>query len=512
MIRLIITITLLFLQKGTASDRPNLLLMISDDQSFPHASAYGSKMVSTPNFDKIANQGVLFTNAFCAAPGCSPSRAAFLTGRNIWQIEHAGTHASSFHKKYLTFMDLLNESGYHTGHTGKGWGPGNYADGGRENNPAGPVYASKNKNYAEGFSKFIKSKPKGSPFAFWFGSKDPHRSFEKGSGQKAGKTLDQAEVPTFLPDTSVIRDDLLDYALEIERFDKDCGKMLEVLEKNTLNNDTIIIITSDNGMAFPYAKANCTEYGIHMPLAISWKSKIPTNQTYEQLVSFIDITATIHEAMSIKAPKKFPLMGKSFLNVISEGGIPTTNNNSQIFAGRERHSSSRYNSLGYPQRCIRTDNFLFIKNFRPERWPAGPGQKFSGKPGSLLGPEHGGYHDIDACPSLDFMIAQQKDPKIAKYFHLAVNKRSKEQLFNIQKDPGCLKDLANDPDHLMIRNKLSQQLTDYLNKTNDPRALNGGDIFETYKRYSSIRWFPEPEWAEKNAKSVPETPWLKGKK
>jgi len=319
-------------------------------------------------------------------------------------------------------------------------------------------------------------------------------------------------VPTFLPDTSVIRDDLLDYALEIERFDKDCGKMLKILEKNNLNNDTIIIITSDNGMAFPYAKANCTEYGIHMPLAISWKSKIPTNQTYEQLVSFIDITATIHEAMSIKAPKKFPLMGKSFLNVISEGGIPTTNNNSQIFAGRERHSSSRYNSLGYPQRCIRTDNFLFIKNFRPERWPAGPGQKFSGKPGSRLGPEHGGYHDIDACPSLDFMIAQQKDPKIAKYFHLAVNKRPKEQLFNIQKDPGCLKDLANDPDHLMIRNKLSQQLTDYLNKTNDPRALNGGNIFETYKRYSSIRWFPEPEWAKKNPKSVPETPWLKGKK
>ena len=105
MIRFIILITLLLLQKGIASERPNLLLMISDDQSFPHASAYGSKMVSTPNFDKIANQGVLFTNAFCAAPGCSPSRAAFLTGRNIWQIEHAGTHASSFHKKYLTFMD-----------------------------------------------------------------------------------------------------------------------------------------------------------------------------------------------------------------------------------------------------------------------------------------------------------------------------------------------------------------------------------------------------------------------
>ena len=217
--------------------------------------------------------------------------------------------------------------------------------------------------------------------------------------------------------------------------------MLEILKKNNLNNDTIIIITSDNGMAFPYAKANCTEYGIHMPLAISWKSKIPTNQTCKKLISFIDITATIHEAMSIKAPKKFPLMGKSFLNVISKGGIPTTGTDSQIFAGRERHSSSRYKSLGYTQRCKRTDKFLYIKNFKPERWPAGPGQKFSGNLESRLGPEHGAYHDIDACPSLNFMISKQKDPEIAKYFHLAVNKRPKEQLFNIQKDPGCLKNL-----------------------------------------------------------------------
>lgn len=512
MIRYLILISLFVLQKGIANDRPNLLIMMSDDQSFPHASAYGSKMAFTPNFDRVANEGVLFTNAFCSAPGCSPSRAAFLTGRNIWQIEHAGTHASSFHKKYLTFMDLLKESGYHTGHTGKGWGPGNYSDGGRENNPAGPIYGSKKGNYSEGFSKFIKSKPKGSPFAFWFGSKDPHRSFEKGSGQKAGKTLDQADLPPFLPDSPTIRGDLLDYALEIERFDKDCGKMLEILKKNNLDNNTIIIITSDNGMAFPYAKANCTEYGIHMPLAISWKPKIPANQICKKLISFIDITATIHEAMSISAPKKFPIMGKSFLNSVSKLRDSAQDNNSPIYAGRERHSSSRYNSLGYPQRCIRTDEYLYIINFRPERWPAGPGQKFSGKPGSRLGPEHGGYHDIDACPTLSFMIAKQKDPKIAKYFHLAVNKRPKEQLFNIRKDPGCLNNLANDPKHAIIRDKLSQRLVKYLTDTNDPRALNGGDIFETYKRYSSIRWFPEPEWVKKNPESVPKTPWLRAKK
>ena len=122
---LIILKLLLALTVLAGSDRPNLLIMMSDDQSFPHASAYGSKMVSTPNFDKVAKEGALFTNAFCAAPGCSPSRAAFLTGRHIWQIEEAGTHASSFPSKYLTFMEQLKLKGYHTGYTGKGWGPGN---------------------------------------------------------------------------------------------------------------------------------------------------------------------------------------------------------------------------------------------------------------------------------------------------------------------------------------------------------------------------------------------------
>ena len=108
-IRLIL-LQLLIIQKLSATtDQPNLLIMISDDQSFPHASAYGSKMVSTPKFDKVASNGALFMNAFCAAPGCSPSRAAFLTGRNIWQIEEAGTHASSFSAKYETFMESLAE-------------------------------------------------------------------------------------------------------------------------------------------------------------------------------------------------------------------------------------------------------------------------------------------------------------------------------------------------------------------------------------------------------------------
>ena len=491
------------------SKRPNILFMISDDQSFPHASAYGSKMVSTPNFDRIASEGVLFKNAICGAPGCSPSRAAFLTGRQIWQIEHAGTHASSFGSKYITFMDLLEKAGYHTGYVGKGWSPGNWKAGGRTKNPAGNSYGG-HKNYEAGFAKFLEERPKDAPFVFWFGSSDPHRGYEKGSGLKAGKTLEQAEVPPFLPDTPEIREDLLDYAFEVDRFDRDCGKMLALLEETGEYDNTIIIITSDNGMPFPYAKANCNEFGIHMPLAVAWKAQAPAGRSSERLVSHIDLTATIHEATGIKAPEELPLTGVSYLAHLK--GSDSTLAPTAIYSGRERHSSSRYNTLGYPQRCLRTKTHLYIRNFKPERSPAGPGQKFTKRPGSPLSGEHAGYHDIDGCPSLTFLIENRDDPKVAPFFHLAVDHRPAEELYDIVSDPGCTKNLADDPSHEKIKTALAKQLDDYLRATGDPRVTGKGDIFETYPRYSHLRWFPQPEWAKETPGSIPPTPWLDEKR
>jgi len=491
------------------AERPNILFMISDDQSFPHASAYGSKMVSTPNFDRIASEGVLFTNAVCASPGCSPSRAAILTGRQIWQIEHAGTHASSFGSRYTTFMDLLKDSGYHAGFVGKGWSPGNWKAGGRTDDPTGKSYGGHSKPYAEAFTQFLKERQENTPFVFWFGSSDPHRGYEKGSGLAAGKTLAQAEVPPFLPDTPEIREDLLDYAFEVDRFDRDCGELLKLLKETGEYENTIVIITSDNGMPFPYAKANCNEFGIHMPLAISWKDRAPGGRISARLVSLIDLTATIHEATGISAPEDLPLTGKSFLSHLEDKD--TNAAPSAVFSARERHSSSRYNTLGYPQRCIRTERHLYIRNFTPERWPAGPGQKLTGKPGSAPGPEHGGYYDIDPCPSLSHLIAGRNDPKIHPFFQLAVDRRPAEELYDITLDPGCLKNLAADPAHAVIRTKLAKQLDAYLKKTGDPRIAGSGNIFETYPRYSNIRWFPEPDWAIENPDSVPPTPWLEPK-
>lgn len=500
----------------------NVFIAISDDQSWPHASAYGSKMVSTPHFDRVAKEGVLFTNAFCASPGCSPSRAALLTGRNTWELEHAGTHASYFHPKYVTFPDRLAKSGYFVGSCGKGWGPGDFKKLGRTHNPAGPRFNAPKKkgepnNYSASFAKFLKERPKDKPFCFWFGSSDPHRAYKKGSGLAKGKKLSQAEVPSFLPDTKEIRSDLLDYTFEVERFDDDLGKMLALMEKEGLLDNTIVIVTSDNGFPVPRAKANCYEHGIHVPLAIRMGKRIKPGRVLDDLVGFTDLTATICEATGLPKEELKSLRGTSLMGKLESDPAALADLKPQaVFAARERHSSSRYNSLSYPQRCIRTREYLYIRNFKPERWPAGPGQKYANvkfdKDGkvikSKLGPPHGGYHDIDACPTLTYLIQNQDDPKIRRYLDLAVAKRPAEELFDIQKDPGCLNNLANDLDYVEVKRNLSKRLMDYLKKTGDARVTGNGDVWETYPRVSGLRWFPEPEWAKENPKLVPKQEWL----
>ncbi|MEQ9410272.1 MAG: sulfatase [Fuerstiella sp.] len=499
-----------------ADNRPNIFIAISDDVSYPHASAYGSRMVSTPAFDRIAAAGVLFNNAFCPAPGCSPSRAAFLTGRHIWMIEEAGTHASYFRTKYRTFPERLADAGYFVGTTGKAWAPGDFRKPGRTQNPAGPSFSSSGGNVG-GFRKFLQQRPQDQPFCFWFGGRDAHRPYKKGTGRQKGKTLEQAEVPAFLPDHPEIRSDLLDYAFEVERFDDDCDQMLKMLEAAGELENTLIILTSDNGMPFPRAKANCYEFGIHMPLAVAWPRQIPSGRTLDDLVSFVDLTATIYEAAEVDPPPDHPVVGRSLLPELrSEKEGLVSADRDAVFSGRERHSSSRFNTLSYPQRAIRTDSFLYIHNFRPERWPAGAPMKFdsvvygpdrdvqSGTPGSA----HGGYHDIDACPSLTFLIEHRDHPEFGRYLNWSVQHRPADELFDIRQDPACLHNLAADPKYSEVLNRLKERLMTELRKTADARVLDGGDVWETYPRVSSLRWFPAPDWARRDPAAVPKQEWL----
>lgn len=498
--------------KNEVQKSPNILFVISDDQSYPHASIYGEEWVKTPAFDRVAREGVLFTNAFSASPGCSPSRAAILTGMNTWQIGNAGTHDSEFPLDYTVFPEILEQLGYKVGYTGKGWGPGNWKISGRERNPAGEAYQNRElnspttgistKDYAGNFDVFLSERKEDEPFYFWYGAHEPHRKFEKGSGLRAGKSLEDVSVPLFLPDNSLVRSDLLDYALEIEWFDQHLAAMLEKLEEIGELENTIVVVTSDNGMSFPRAKANTYEHGVHIPLAIMWGEKIERGRIVGDLVSLIDIAPTFLEAATGSGfrdiSKKYPMEGKSLMKLLSND----LNGNSHdkrkaVFAARERHSSSRWNNLVYPQRAIRTEDFLYIRNFKPERWPAGAPQKYESD--GTLGPEHGGYHDIDASPTFNFMLENRMDPEVRPFFEMAVGKRPAEEFFDIKNDPYSLINLADDPDFEEELLEHRSALGAYLMRTNDPRVTGKGDVYEYYTRYSQIRRFPEPEWLQNDS-------------
>ncbi|MEM6470372.1 MAG: sulfatase [Planctomycetota bacterium] len=509
---------------GDEAGRPNILIAVSDDQSFPHASAYGCRSIRTPAFDRIAKEGVLFNAAFTPAPGCSPMRAAFLTGREIWMIREAGTHASTFPDDLPVFTKQLAESGYHVGATGKGWGPGKAI--GWEHNPAGKSYQKRNNDspkgvsstdYAENFRDFLKSKPEQSPFCFWFGGHEPHRVFDKGIGEKNGIDAAQIDVPRFLPDVPEVRSDLADYFFEIQWFDRHLMRMLDQLESNGELENTLVIVTSDNGMSFPRAKANLYEFGIHMPLAMSWPKRIPAGQVNDDLVTLLDIAPTIFAASRVTPREAERLAGFNLLPRLSnaDDSAPLR---AAVFSGRERHSSSRYNSLGYPSRCVRTEQFLYIRNFKPERFPAGAPQKYAkasyNEEGSLvaskLGPEHGGYHDIDACPTFDWMIRNRADPRASSLFQYSVGLRPHEELFDIRKDPSCLNNLAEDSMFQRVRDQHRVLLDNYLKETGDLRLTDpdAANVWETYQRVSGLRWFPKPDWASENPASVPRQPWL----
>lgn len=486
-----------------AADRPNILLAIADDQSWQHTSASGYPAVLTLAFDRVCKSGVLFNQCIAGSPGCSPSRAALLTGRHHWQLAEAGTHASSFPSRFQTYPDLLEQAGYFVGYTGKGWGPGNWKAGERSRNPAGDLYEhaeltppnagiSKN-DYAANFGEFLKKRPKDKPFCFWYGGHEPHRLYAVGSDLQRQKRPEDANVPPYLPDAPEIRKDLLDYCVEIEWFDQHLGKILDQLKDSGELDNTLVIVTADNGMSFPRAKANCYEYGIHVPLAISWPKRIPAGRVLDDLVGFVDLTATILDASGVAVqkddePENTPV-GKSLMNILAAKGQgildPTR---TMVFAGRERHSSARYQNVGYPQRVLRTQQFLYIKNFHPERWPAGDPQDYTtdGK----LGPLHGAYRDIDAGASLAFLVKNFDVPPFDKYFHLAVDKRPAEELFDIQSDPGCLKNLAMEPAHAKTLTGLRTAMNDCLKRTGDPRAGDNPEVWETYPRFSPIRQFP----------------------
>jgi N-sulfoglucosamine sulfohydrolase len=484
-------------------NRPNILLAIADDLAWPHISAYGCKFVSTPNIDRVAKEGILFGNCYTAAPTCTASRAALLTGKYPWQLEEGCQLWGLLPSKYKVYPDILEEAGYWVGLTNKGWGPGSLEASGRTRNPAGPSFDrfkcepltnKMNRNdYPANFEDFMNQKPDDQPFCFWFGAKEPHRDYETGSGLKYGShKLEDVEVPDYLPDCPEVRSDFLDYALEVERYDRDLGQMIELLEARGELENTIILVTGDNGNPFPRAKATVYQNGCHVPLAIRWGKACPGNRKVSDFISFVDFAPTLLEVAGIDL-KEYNFSGKSFMDVITantEGRVNASRN--MVITGRERHAYSRHHNLGYPSRSIVTDDYLYIRNFEPERMPGG---------------DPSNYGDVDASPSKTCVLESRNTPKMEKYYELCFGKRPAEELYAAADGPDCVKNVADDAETRDVINDLRTKLEEVLTTQGDPRMHNRGWIFDCFPYYGNDGFadekFPPVAWSKYQLRHLP---------
>ena len=406
--------------------RPNILFAIADDWSFGHAGAYGCQWVDTPNFDRIAREGILFSRAYTPNAKCAPSRAIILTGRYSWQLEEAGNHMALFPAKFGGYVERLAAAGYETGYTGKGWGPGFANDkDGKPRKITGTPYqkrklkpharAISNNDYAANFGDFLEAVPEEKPWAFWFGTLEPHRGYEKGVGARLGKkTGDIDRVPGYWPDNETIRNDMLDYAVEVEHYDDHLGKIVALLEEAGQLDNTLVVATSDHGMPFPRAKGQVFEHSNHIPLAIRWPDGIAgTHRTVDDYVNFADLAPTFLEAAGIEEPGPVmqPISGRSLFDIFSVNKNGQVNpQRDHVLVGKERHDIGRPHSWGYPVRGIFKNDQLYVKNFEPDRWPAG-------------NPETG-YLNCDGSPTKTEILTMRRSGEDTLFWELCFGKRS----------------------------------------------------------------------------------------
>jgi arylsulfatase A-like enzyme len=472
------------------AERPNILLMIADDMSWKDWGSYGNEFVKTPNIDKVAKQGVRFSNAYSSSPVCHPARSVLLTGQEIWRLRDAAIFGGTLHQDIDTYVDLLSDVGYDVAYSGKGWGPGALSPGGRNSPPTGRRSSLSD----------VLRRDANRPFCFWWGTTLGHRGFNY---RPDGRSLEAIQLPPYIPDTLAVREDYAGYYQEVEAFDAEVGSVMQQLEKAGVADNTILIITSDHGMPWPRGKGSLYDLGTRVPLIVRWPARIKPGRVVDDFVSFTDFAPTFLEAGGVKTPAD--MTGKSLMEVFeSDKSGAIEPHRDRVHLGLEAHpTTGPYTSwLGYMScRAIRTPEFLYIRNY-PR---AG----------------HTGWKPTQAGPIVEIMQKQMAtDETVKRNYRLCFGLRPDEELYDVKADPHQVKNLANDPCFVDTKRKLNDTLVSYLKATDDPRATGDGEIFSHYpvwcskgkgqmgghNREGQLEIFNQSEyarWMKKNGNTIP---------
>jgi len=512
---------------ATEPKRPNILFCFADDWG-RFASAYAkidgpgtiNDVIQTPNFDRLAREGVLFRRAFVSAPSCTPCRSALISGQHFWRTGRASIlRGAVWDGSQPSFPLLLKEAGYHIGETYKVWSPGVPNDapfgngkyayekaGGRVNQfsenvtkmVAGgmSVEAAKQSLYDEtlgNFDAFLAARGKDQPFCYWYGPTNVHRKWAQGSGKKLwGIDPDsfKGKMPAFLPNVPIVREDLADYFGEAQAFDAQVGVLLKKLVDIGELDNTLIVMSGDHGApGFPHGKCNLYDFGSSVSLAIRWggalrtRSNSQAGRIVDDLVTLPDLAPTFLELGEVEIPKT--MTGRSLVSVLkSEKAGKVDVARDAVFIGRERHvENARADFRPYPQRAIRTKDFLYIINFRPDRWPLGDPYRLDGDNvpsfDDISNNTRVTLPDEDAGPTKAWLVGVRNDPGWKAHFTAVYGKRPREELYDLKADPDQMKNVAGDAAYAKTRAELEERLMKELKATGDPRLVDDGKFFET---------------------------------
>lgn len=441
---------------GAAEPRPNILFFLTDDESWPERSAYGWSTLPTPGFDRVAREGVLFTNAFTSAPSCAPSRASVLAGRNFWELKQGAFIQAWIPEEFPLFPALLARAGYCVGKTGKGWGPGIYPEGAHGKESAGKSYDSKKVkdpapatsgiDYAANFDVFLDARDGKEPFFFWAGTTEPHGPWDKDNHKRLEKEFgvspDQIQVPGMVEDTPEIRRKRADFLYEICCADRHLDRMLKSLDARGELENTLVVVTSDNGTAIAQGKASPYEWGVHEPLAVMWPAKVRPGRTVTDFVNFADFAPTFLEASGVGVPDS--MSGKSLMPVLTSensGRIDPARN--YTVTGLEWHGE--FDPVCHSSRTIRDDRYAYIVR----------------------------YANVDAGGGV---IADERSIRPAGV-----------EFYDLKQDPWQRENLADDPALADEMRPLAEKLRRVQLETGDPRATGDMENFRRTRQFVQAR-------------------------
>jgi len=401
---------------------------------------------------------VLFTNGFCSAPSCAPSRATVLTSRNFWELEQGALIQAYLPSKFQTFTELLIQSGYQTGSTGKTLSP--YAspmnvDYVSTTEVLGPAYSSvriadppdevSSIDYANNFDVFLSARDPEKPFFFWAGTLEPHGPYGAQNylrlESEFGVALNDVQVLPWQSDTTANRKARGNFLYEICLTDQHLGRMLTSLETAGELDNTLVIVVGDNGTA-NRGKASHYDFGVHEPLAVMWHSRAPAGRTVTDFVNFADFGPTILDAAGISVPGS--MTGRSFLSVLESdqsGRIDPERN--FIMTGLEWHGE--FDPVSNSSRSIRDDQYSY----------------------SVL------YDNV----------AANGDPLSNEELTVPAS----ENLYDLVNDPYQLNNLANNASYATEKQRLADLMRQYGLQTGDPRFTGEMDIFRVTRQYVQDR-------------------------